>query len=95
MRSTKVGSRWTTPRQHYRGSWQQNPWINAARSASQARSETDGGSTASLVAECAADRERAVLSGSVTSQHNDGIQQRQQKAAMRTWENEGGRVLQC
>lgn len=82
MRRTSIGSRWHTPGQRYAGGWRQNPWINAMCSALHARSATESSS--------AADREAAGQPGSVTSQHNDGNLDRQQRAAVRTWENEGG-----
>lgn len=46
MRRTTTRSRWPTPQQRYAGTWRQNPWINAMFIASQARGDTDGGSTA-------------------------------------------------
>ena len=87
MSLTTLSSRWTTLRQHYKGGWHQNPWINAVFSASQARGEAIRGSTASVDAESAAD---GVPSHSATSERSDNLQEPQQKAAMRTWENEGG-----
>ena len=90
MSLTTSPSRWATLRRRYKGSWRQNPWINAVFSASQARGDAIGGSSASVDAESAADREHPVLSRSATSERNDSIQEPQQKAAMRTWENEGG-----
>lgn len=87
MSLTTTSSRWTTLTRRYQGGWHQNPWINAVCSASQARGQAIGGSTASVDAESAAGREP---SRSTTSERNGSIQEPQQKAAMRTWENEGG-----
>lgn len=90
MSLTTISSRWTRLSRRYKGGWHQNPWINAVFSASQPRGEAIGGSTASVDAQSAADREHSVPSRSATSERNDSIQEPQQKAAMRTWENEGG-----
>lgn len=84
MSLTTISSRWTTLRRRYKGGWHQNPWINAVFSASQARGEAIGGSTASV------DAEHPAPSRSATSERNDNVQEPQQNAAMRTWENEGG-----
>jgi hypothetical protein len=45
MRRITDGSRWSTPRQQYSGSWSQNPWINATSRNSQARREAAGDDT--------------------------------------------------
>jgi hypothetical protein len=90
MRRPSIGSRWSTPDRRYTGSWRQNPWINAVCVALQGRSEAGGSSTASTDAATAADREPAGQPGSDTSRRNDSNQDRQQRAAVRTWENEGG-----
>ncbi len=78
MRRTTIGNRWNTPGRRYAGGWRQNPWINALCNPLHARSETADRSTASVDADSAADRRQ------------DSSQDRQQKAAVRTWENEGG-----
>lgn len=77
MRRTTNGSRWTTPSRRYTGSWRHNPWINAVCTALHARSETEGSAIEPIDVDAAA------------SQRNDR-QDRQQGAAVRTWENEGG-----
>lgn len=92
MRRTTIASRWTTPRRHYTGGWRHNPWINAVCNASQSRSATDGSPTAPIVAEFAADGERAGLADSATSPQDVESQDRQQYAATRIWENEGGNL---
>jgi len=78
MRRTTIGNRWTTPSRRYAGGWRHNPWINAVCNALHGRSETEGSSTAPIDADAAA------------SQHDDRNPDRQQRAAVRTWENEGG-----
>lgn len=88
MRRTTIGSRWNTPGRRYTGGWRQNPWINAVYIALQARSETDGSSCVSIDADAVADRRHGGEPD--TSQHNDSNRDRQQRAAVRTWENEGG-----
>jgi len=86
MRRTTIQSRWNAPRRQYSGNWRHNPWIDAPGSSSRASSGAAGNVTTSVVADSAADRERAALSHSTTSVHDD----RQQKAARSIWEDEGG-----
>ena len=83
MRDSKIGSRWLVPRRQYSGSWHQNPWINSASRDAIARS-------AALRAESLLDYERAAPPDSSSAEVHDAVENRQQKAAIRTWENEGG-----
>lgn len=92
MRRTTIGSRWSTPRRQYSGTWPQNPWINVASSSSQAGREAAANATAIVVTESAADRERAAPSHSTIPLHDDGTKDRQQKAAIKAWEDEGGSI---
>lgn len=75
MRRTSSGSRWISSGHRYAGGWRQNPWINAVSNTLQARSEAGNGSSASIDIDPAADRH---------------VGNQEQKAAVRTWENEGG-----
>lgn len=86
MRRTSIKSRWSTPSHRYAGGWRLNPWINAVCSPLHARNEAGDSSTASIDPDCAA-REQAGQTGSGAPQRRDNQEQR---AAVRTWENEGG-----
>ena len=88
MRRTFIGNRWTTLGNRYAGGWRQNPWINAVCSPLHTRNETEPSTTASIDIDSAADREPAAQTRSDTPQRHDGNQE--QRAAVRTWENEGG-----
>lgn len=90
MRRTTIGSRWSTPGRRYAGGWRHNPWINAMCSALHAPSETGASSNARIDADSAASCGLAGQPVSDTSQHKDSNQDTQQRAAERTWENEGG-----
>lgn len=79
MRRTTTGTRWNIPGRRYAGGWRQNPWINAMCSALHVRSETENGSAASV--DACSDRKLA---------DQPGPDDRQQRAAVRIWENEGG-----
>jgi hypothetical protein len=81
MRRTTIGSRWHTPGRRYAGDWRQNPWINAMCNALHTRSGTGTSSTAPDDAWPAVDGKPA---------DSPGPDDRQQRAAVRTWENEGG-----
>lgn len=81
MRRTTIGNRWNTPGRRYAGGWRQNPWINAMCNALHAQSETESSSAAPIDACSAADRKLA---------DQPGPDDRQQRAAVRIWENEGG-----
>ena len=85
-----IGSRWLIPRRQYSGSWKQNPWINVASRDALARNAALGAQTVSVSAECFVDSERAAAPNRSSTDVYDAIENRQQKSAIRTWENEGG-----
>lgn len=89
MRRITIGSRWTRANGRYKGGWRHNPWINAVYGASQGR-ETNGGEIVSVDAGTAAHREVPVPSGLADSHRNDDTKDPEQKAATKSWENEGG-----
>jgi hypothetical protein len=88
MRRTFIGSRWTTLGHRYAGGWRQNPWINAVCTPLHTGNEAGDSSTGSIDIDSAAEREPAGQTGPSTSQRHDSNQE--QRAAVRTWENEGG-----
>jgi hypothetical protein len=88
MRRTSIGSRWNTPGRRYAGGWRLNPWINAVCGPLHARNEIGDISTASIDPDSAAHREPVGQTRSGTPRRHDNNQE--QRAAVRTWENEGG-----
>ncbi|WP_218042726.1 hypothetical protein [Steroidobacter gossypii] len=90
MSRTTIRSRWSTPRRQYSGTWRQNPWINACRN-SRGGSEA-ANAAATVVSEPAAHREHAGSPLSPSSLHDGGTQDGLQKAAIKTWEDEGGSI---
>jgi hypothetical protein len=64
MRRLTIKNGWSTPRLHYSGTWQQNPWLSATNMKARSRNAIS----------------------------NAEVQKRQQQAAIRIWESEGGRI---
>jgi hypothetical protein len=81
MRRTTIGGRWHIPGRRYAGGGRRNPWINAMCNALHPGSETGSSSTAPVDVCSATER---------TPTDQPGPDDRQQKAAVRIWENEGG-----
>ena len=83
MRRVTIDNGWMLP---HSGSWRLNPWIKSAPFGLQARHPIDGGMPAQLAAGSVADR------GPASTKAHHAEDRQQQKAAIRTWEDEGGSI---
>jgi hypothetical protein len=82
MRPFSFGHRWLQRGSKYSGPWAQNPWINAASGSLQRRKDLD----------CALTPAVGIEADSTLEAREEGVQKRQQKVAIGTWEDEGGSV---